>query len=168
MSLIKLRWETPVLIRNIPYLIRSYVEPMPYTGYIECKLQKMALVSNAVVPPDDESTDVHFTDVRLLSADDFNYVAIQYLKGEAGATITITVVNITQTDAGFYFKVNNLAKLATETYTVVLDANGDGSYTFKLGGVTVHGKVILVNVQITATTIGIIGTPDTAQYSKST
>lgn len=38
--LVNLRWNDVINIRNIPYLIKSYLEPLPYKGFIRATLQK--------------------------------------------------------------------------------------------------------------------------------
>jgi hypothetical protein len=168
-ELIKFRWDSIYLIRNIPYLVKSFVEPVNYTGYIECKLQKVKLVSNPVDTSGgggDTSTDAHFTDQHVLFEDSFNYVALQYLKGEPGATITITVHVISQTSPDFVFQLNSIQYFDAQTFNITLDGTGNGSFNVKIFGSTTHPSIMVVQLEITATSIGVIGTPATVQHDK--
>jgi hypothetical protein len=160
-------WDKIILIRSIGYLVKGFVEPLPYNGFIEAKLQKVNIVANALPTPPDEQTDVHFTDNPTLSADDYTYVALQYLKGPAGAVVTITITTLTKSNALLYFKVNDTEYFSVgDTFNVTLDGSGDGFYNVKCGGIVPPGNAIFVIVTITSVDIGAIGTPFTHGYDK--
>src|SRR5205085_5098554 len=106
-----------------------------------------------------EDEDVHFTTHEETSADSHNQWLIQYLKGPAGGTVTITVIDI---DTDFFLKVNDVDQLIGYTFDIVLDGSGNGYFNVHIGG-TVSG---LAKVQITSVDIGAIGSPDNAQWNK--
>jgi hypothetical protein len=168
--LMTFKWEVPVLIRSMGYLIKSFVEPLPYNGYIEAKLQRITRVPNAGGVPPDTQTDVHFTDNPTLIGTDQTYEGLQYLKGPAGAVVTITITTLTKShpyESLLYFKVDDTEYFAVDDFfTITLDSNGDGVYNVKCGGVVPAGNAIFAVVTITAVTIGEIGTPNDAGYDK--
>jgi hypothetical protein len=165
-ELVKFKWNDIIIVNAVAFLIKSYIETFDQPGFIQAKLQKLKMVAYSV--PAEETNDVHFTDQRTISEDAFNYFGEQKLHGEAGATITLTVTHYSGSNPDFYFKVNGVAKVLTDTFTVVLDGDGNGSYIVNIGGVHVAGKGLFVQVTITATDIGIIGSPSVASYSKTT
>lgn len=46
---LQIKWNDIILDKNIPYLIKQIIEPLPYKGFIECTLQRILLNKNAVV-----------------------------------------------------------------------------------------------------------------------
>lgn len=88
------------------------------------------------------------------------------LIGVPGAVLTIQVVNYVNTNDGT-LKVNGSQVFLNNTFTVTLDANGQGMFNARIDGYSdKRGTVILGKFQITATTSGSITTPDSFQISK--
>lgn len=168
-ELIRFTWQDKIMIRNMPFIIKSMVEPLDQAGEIvkvQAKLQPVKLVAYAaeVVTP---ATDVHFDHVTLLNEDGFNIIQQTYVVGPAGATITIKVVEYAASTSDFYFKVNNITKVLDDTFTLTLDANGKANFNTKTGGAPTTSGGIVVKLQITLTDTGVVGSPDSEIYSKT-
>lgn len=96
-----------------------------------------------------------------------NYVTQQSFitGGAAGATVTIKVTNyFSGGGTGYYFNVNGVAKILNDTFTVTLDASGNGSY-ITITNAGSHPNVFGVTLTITAVSAGTIGSPSTRSYS---
>ncbi len=163
------RWENIVLIRNIGYLVKSFVEPLPYKGFVEAKLQKLSVVADALPAPPDEQTDVHFTDNPTIYGDAYTYIALQYLKGPAGAMVTITITTLTKSNPSLYFKIDDTEYFVVgDTFSITLDGSGDAFFNVKMGviGGLPPSNAIFAILTITSVDIGAIGTPDVHGYDK--
>ncbi len=168
-ELMQFKWDDLIIIHNLPYVVKSFVEPVSYKNKIQAVLQRVKLFTEAIVEEPGGGTDVHFNGYTTISGSAYYYEALQYVVGEPFAEITIELILLTKSNAGFYFKVNNTELFtAGETFTVTLDADGNGDFNVKLGGVAIPMQAILSQVQITATDIGSIGSPDTTSFSKLT
>lgn len=166
--LINFRWDKIILIRNIGYLFKSFIEPLSYTGYIEGTLQKVTLSTHIIPPPPVEGdVNVHYTTQQTLFEDQVKYEALQNIKGPADATVTFTVTTLTKSNPAFYFKINDNEVFSTGyNFTIVLDSSGDGIYNVKIGDLTGSGQAVFAIIEITAVTIGTIDTPNSAGYDK--
>lgn len=166
-ELILYTWDDIILINNLAYFIESYNEPLDYQGFIQANLIPITPVTEAVVDPPDEDEDVHFTTQEELTVDAYSQSKLQLLKGPAGATVNIEVIEFDTTDPQWYFKINEVNRYVGNTFNIVLDGSGNGYFTAKIGRGTsgfITGN--LAKVQITVTSIGAIGSPDIAQYNK--
>lgn len=173
-ELINYKWNDVILLHNIPYLIKSYIEPLNYKGFIQATLQKVRMIAYAVpTPPVSGGGAAMFNGQDTISGTDTEWQGIQYVVGPFNATLTIKIVFYTP-DSGplmdkFQFKINNNEMYLNNTFTVTLDANGEASYNVSihsfLNPPAEHGGMA-VRVQIISTDTGNIGSPDTAQYNK--
>jgi hypothetical protein len=81
--------------------------------------------------------------------------------GPPAAVVTLTVVFIHNSNPGYFNKINGVVKNAGDTFTVTLDGTGLGSFNQTIDtGTSAPGNSIVVRCQITATSIGPIGTPN--------
>lgn len=172
------RWNDIITVQNIAYLIRSYREPLDYKSeniVIEATLQKLDiepyLSSNVGEQDPGSDQDVHFTSQQTLSGTETTYHATQYLHGKAGAVVTIKVIEYSESNPDkWLFKINESETYMDNTFVVTLDGNGNGQYNVSiytfLNYPAEHGGA-RYRVQIINTSIGGIGTPDTAMYSKA-
>lgn len=113
----------------------------------------------------DVLNEVHFLNNTVISGDSLNLVEDVNIVGIADSTVTITLDHLTNSNGGL-FKVNSTAAFEGNTFDVVLDNSGQGSLRVEINGVANPNSIILGHFTITATTDGIIGTPDVQQVSK--
>lgn len=176
-ELVNFQWDDTILVHNILYLVSSYIDTLKIdAGYvtIQATLQRINLepyVSKLNPGQTPQTDDVHFTTQQALTSDEVTYHAVQNLHGTAGTTVTIKIIEYVASNPDkFQFKVNENQMFLDNTFDVALDASGNGSYNVsiysQLNYPAEHGGM-RVKVQIISVTAGVIGTPDTAQYSKA-
>ena len=93
------------------------------------------------------------------------------LKGEAGATVTVTIQNLFFSYGSLgLFQVDGVNKVVGNTFTVTLDGAGVGSCSVNIGYVTgtvPDGEIAEALMQITSVTSGAVGAPDTISVDKT-
>jgi len=108
-----------------------------------------------------------FGDTTFNGGDDWNESeTANIIGGQPGATITITLDTLTNTNGG-QLKVNGLQAFQGYTWNIVLDSNGNGSLDVDIAGLEHPSTSILGHFTVTSVTGGTIGTPNTYQISKA-
>lgn len=97
-----------------------------------------------------------------------DYETVQ-IKGEPGATVTVTVGNYANTNTGTLIFDSTLITTIGQTFTFLLDGSGlSAVISAHINGVSGHmGSIILGRFDITAVTVGSIGSPSTFTISKA-
>ncbi len=76
----KFQWHDVILVHNIPYFIKSYIEPLNKQGFIQATLQRISLVpySAEYIPPVTEELDVliDYDEAYITDSDD-SYILYQ-------------------------------------------------------------------------------------------
>lgn len=91
------------------------------------------------------------------------------VKGEPGSVVTFTVTTYSHTNGGAVYKVDGVTHVISDTFNRTLDGTGQISFVqFVDVGTAVTGNGINVQITITATSIGFIGSFPTVNTSKTT
>lgn len=166
-EILQYQWTDIILVNNVPFFLRSFVETMGSKPYIQATLQKIKLRTQDVPapPPDDEAFFSYFD---ILTEAGSAYEALQHFTAPAGADVTFEITSYSASTGGFFLKIDGVTKVLHDTFTVTADGSGDGFFQVSIGGVSTPGNVFTCQITITATTIGTIGTPDVQGHHKTT
>jgi len=145
-------WNDLVCLFNIPYFIRSYIEPRPYLGYIQAKLQRAVNVAATYTPTkkgvylslvneDIRVGNNEYLFGQLMSDDITEMKPVVYAFSDSNGTIPISVNSLV---------VKLIWKVGTEVAGVTTWSNYADLH-FKLNG----NKQILTNVILNSDTTGI-------------
>lgn len=108
-----------------------------------------------------------FGDTTINSGDALNESETANIIGGApGATVTVTLDTLTNNNGG-QLKVNGLQAFQGNTWNIVLDSSGNGSFDADIVGLNHPSTAILGHFTITSVTAGTIGTPNSYQISKA-
>lgn len=157
-------WATITIVDNTIVIDGTPTE----TGTIEIT----GTISNACndLPFDfsfDVVNEVKWTEPTNLVEDADDIEEDANLVGPAGASVTVKITTYTNSNGGNLYTDGSLSFL-NNTFTVVLDGSGNGHIHILFNGNSSHhSSAFLVRYTIIATTIGVIGTPDTFQTSKA-
>ncbi|HVZ95406.1 MAG TPA: hypothetical protein VG847_00920, partial [Chitinophagaceae bacterium] len=100
------------------------------------------------------------------SGDALNYSETDNLLGPAAATVTIKLDSLINSNGGT-FKVNGSAMFENDTWNVILDGSGNGSFTIAINGVTHAGSAIAAHFTIISVSSGSVGSPKSYSVSKT-
>ena len=91
------------------------------------------------------------------------------IQGKPGAFITIQVTTLTKSFGGAVYQIDGVTHVLNDTQGYIAGPDGKVTFTqFLNAGTTTPGNVIRVVLTIISTTIGLVGSPNTLQNSKTT
>lgn len=111
----------------------------------------------------DQRTQFVATD--FISSDALNTLERANIQGPVGASVTVTLNLLTNTNGGV-FRVNTALAYQGNTWVIVLNGAGHGEFNAEINGVTNPNTVIRGRFIITAVSIGSIGDNNIYQISK--
>jgi hypothetical protein len=168
-ELARFKWSDVIAISNIPYFIKSYVEPLsivaPDKFFIQAKLQRIKLFAKALPAEADDS--VRFGTEIVLGTTGTTYSSNQPVLGPAGATVTIKVTTYSNSDPGVMrFYVNTVERFLDDEFDITLDGSGHAEFSVLLSGAhnVDHTNALDVILTIEATDTGTLGSPLTHGY----
>jgi hypothetical protein len=170
-ELARFKWNDVIVIHNIAYFIKSYLEPLAVGDstkfFIQAKLQKIKLFAKALAAEADDS--VRFGAETVTSATTNTIGSNQLVLGPAGATVHIKVTTYSNSDPGVMrFYINTVERFLNDEFDIVLDGFGVGQFSVLLSGAhnEAHTNALDVILTIESTDIGTLGSPLTHGYDK--
>lgn len=96
------------------------------------------------------------------------YIETTNITGAAGATVNLQITTYSNTnDAGKFF-INGVQYFLNNTFSIVLNGSGQGSFTSQITGDAGNiGTIVRAIITIQSVTVGQIGYPNTHQVSKA-